>query len=156
MFLCSHFFSYVGNLSIIQFSRLWKKKRKRLPNSMINQSESTFYRAVIRTPTIQAEKYVHSLKCLDVWWGLKRTKHKSKTEKRTYITVSVYPSGSVYFCCVLKGNLSSDLGSKICSHRRSRAFISQRFTQKASETCSMLSAVIDKNYNFSLFLAVCV
>lgn len=113
---------------------------------------------MIRTPTtMQAEKYVHSLKCLDVWRGLKRTKHKSKTEKRTYITVSVYLSGSVYFCCVLKGNLSSDLGSKICLHRGSWVFICQRFTQRASETSSMLSAVIDKNSEISVcFWRVCL
>lgn len=147
MFNCLDFFSYVGNLSIIHFSSLCKKEKKKKTEFhdwpiWINFLESCMIRT---TTTIQAEKYVHSLKCLDVWRGLKRTKHKCKTEMRTYITVSVYLSGSVYFCCVLKGNLSSDLGSKICSHRGSWIFICQRFTQRASETSSMLSAVIDKN-----------
>lgn len=103
--------------------------------------------------TAGSEVYMHTLKFLYVWWGLKGTKHKGKSEKRTYITVSVYLPGSVYFCSVLKGNLPSDLGSKICSHRGSWVFICQRFTQRVSETCSVLSAVIDKDSNLCLFLA---
>ncbi len=62
----------------------------------MNNEQNELSRA--RTPSTVGCEYVHTLKCLDVWWGLKGTKHKSKTVKKNlHYSVSV----SLWICLFL-------------------------------------------------------
>jgi len=97
---------------------------------------------------------MHFLKCLDAWRGLKRTKQQNRKENIHY---SVSISLDLFISAVCWKEIFHLIWAAKSVLTGEAELICQRFTQRASETWSMLSSVIDKNSYISVrFWRVCL